>query len=344
MQSSDGKLLPPKPPRKPLFNSNLNQISEQGNEDIQSITNNQLRTEFDLELNISDELPSWNQFFDEIKYVEIEGRGKFKIYCAGCEGPVIYCVHGGGYTGLTWALLAQNLKHRCQVIAPDLRGHGGTMTTDESDFSKENIAQDVIQIYNALFPFDKPPTMLVGHSMGGAMVVWAAQDIRNWPSLQGVVVLDVVEGTALASLAHMTAVLDKRPQQFSTVQDAIKWSMQSGHSKNKLTAKLQIPSQLQQQQSGIGYCWRTDLYSTQSFWRGWYEGLSESFLNLKVPKILILAGTDRLDKILTIGQMQGKFQQVMVPSAGHAIHEDEAEKVADILIKFLTRYKLLVDV
>lgn len=33
--------------------------------------------------------------------------------------------------------------------------------------------------------------------------------------------------------------------------------------------------------------------------------MSEMFLSVKAAKLLILAGTDRLDKALTIGQMQG---------------------------------------
>jgi hypothetical protein len=32
--------------------------------------------------------------------------------------------------------------------------------------------------------------------------------------------------------------------------------------------------------------------------------------------MLLLAGTDRLDKALTIGQMQGRFQLVLMPTAG----------------------------
>ena len=33
------------------------------------------------------------------------------------------------------------------------------------------------------------------------------------------------------------------------------------------------------------------------------------------PQILILAGTDRLDKELMVGQMQGRFQLVLLPQA-----------------------------
>jgi protein phosphatase methylesterase 1 len=35
--------------------------------------------------------------------------------------------------------------------------------------------------------------------------------------------------------------------------------------------------------------------------------------------VLVLCIECRLDKSLTIGQMQGKFQLVLMPTAGHAI-------------------------
>ncbi len=46
-----------------------------------------------------------------------------------------------------------------------------------------------------------------------------------------------------------------------------------------------------------------------------YDGLSELFLAARAPKLLLLAGTDRLDRPLTIGQMQGRFQLALLPQA-----------------------------
>lgn len=37
--------------------------------------------------------------------------GKFNVYSAGpIDGPMVVCIHGGGYTGLTWSMVAQQLK------------------------------------------------------------------------------------------------------------------------------------------------------------------------------------------------------------------------------------------
>lgn len=53
------------------------------------------------------------------------------------------------------------------------------------------------------------------------------------------------------------------------------------------------------------YTWRIDLGKTEQHWSGWFSGLSAAFLNVSAPKMLLLAGVDRLDRELTVGQMQG---------------------------------------
>lgn len=53
--------------------------------------------------------------------------------------------------------------------------------------------------------------------------------------------------------------------------------------------------------------------ASQPFWEGWYQGLSGLFMGLKVPKLLVLADTNRLDTPLTVAQMQGRFQMQLVP-------------------------------
>lgn len=85
------------------------------------------------------------------------------------------------------------------------------------------------------------------------------------------------------------------------------------------------------------YTWRIDLSKSEQYWKGWFEGLSTKFLELNVPKLLILAGIDNLDKTMTVGQMQGKFQLQVLARTGHAVHEDSPGKVAEVIASFLVR-------
>ena len=52
--------------------------------------------------------------------------------------------------------------------------------------------------------------------------------------------------------------------------------------------------------------------------------------------ILISIFDQRVAKTL---QMQGKFQMQILPQAGHAVHEDVPDRVAEVLASFLVRNK-----
>jgi len=40
-----------------------------------------------------------------------------RVYLAGSKGAVLFCLHGGGYSGLSWALVAAALKAECAPCA-----------------------------------------------------------------------------------------------------------------------------------------------------------------------------------------------------------------------------------
>lgn len=106
------------------------------------------------------------------------------------------------------------------------------------------------------------------------------------------------------------------------------------------SAALSVPSLLRPKDkanSSAGWTWRTDLHATQPYWDEWFTDLSAKFLACRVAKQLLLADHDYLDKPLTIGQMQGKFQFNVLTDTGHFIHEDAAERTAKLLGDFAAR-------
>jgi len=198
-----------------------------------------------------------------------------------------------------------------------------TTTTDNSNSSSSGSNLKVV---------------LIGHSMGGAIAVKAtcSEKIENQI---GLVVLDVVEGTAMSALASMRSVLAKRPKSFESISDAIKWSIFSNTIHNIEAARVSIPSQIKYNETDKRYHWITKLENSEPFWSDWFNGLSKEFLSNRAAKLLILAGTDRLDRELTIAQMQGKFQLVVLTACGHVIQEDNPISTADTLLEFLSRQK-----
>lgn len=351
---------------------------------------------------------SWRQYFDSKEDLEVS-KSSFRVYRKGVDGPLILFLHGGGFSALSWAQLTKCVTERvrCQCLAFDLRGHGDTRTPDDTDLSAETLSNDIRHLILSLYPSEAPPIIMVGHSMGGAIAVHAAYR-RLLPSLVGIVVIDVVEGSAMEALNHMRLFLKSRPSSFASLEKAIEWCYRSSHIRNLESARVSFPGQVVNAETGRTavaemdaaaedakaerlaserlfqrpinaesiaeeeeeeepegrrakpqvapvlssntttplpppvatpkrYVWRIDLAGTEGHWRGWFKDMTEMFLSVSEAKLLLLAGVDRLDKNMTIAHMQGKFQMHVLQRAGHAVHEDVPEQVADCLCTYLTR-------
>lgn len=341
----------------------------------------------------------WSMYFDKEDRVNVHNNS-FRVYSAGITGPVLVLIHGAGYSSLTWALFTKEImqKIECQILAIDLRGHGGTSTDKEDDLSLQTLTDDVIQVIESYYSNNVPQVVLIGHSLGGAIVAELAQRIKN---VVGLCIIDVVEGSALNSLSVIKNILFNRPVSFNSIQSAVEWSLKSGLTRNMEAARVSIPGQIKNSKTqqlaaneqfttsnlprkkvnfGIRaeviieeednnikvskkkthndlklksiedekieldncYVWKINVCDTENFWREWFEGLSQKFLDVEVPKVLLLANIHSLDTKLTVAQMQGKFQLQVLPHSGHAIHEDQAEYVANIIGRFLEKQKLAI--
>lgn len=348
---------------------------------------------------VRDYKPSeWHEFYEEKLDITVDDKNIFRIYKTKPPvkpGPILLLLHGGGYSALTWAHFCVEITNiiHCQCVSIDLRGHGDSITDDDNDLSAETLATDVGKIMKKMYPEECPPILLIGHSMGGAIAVHVGS-LDLLPTLVGVTVIDVVEGTAMEALASMQSFLRSRPKYFKSIPNAIEWCVRSGQIRNVDSAKVSMPGQIincetnklatnelpldndspespsvstfqhpfsisedaevdsntiaetaefktpsTEVQNNKKYTWRIDLSKSEVYWKGWFEGLSEKFLNLKVPKLLLLASIDGLDKTLTVGQMQGKFQMQVLARCGHAVHEDRPHEVAEVIGTYLLRNK-----
>lgn len=233
------------------------------------------------------------------------------------KGPLFVMHHGAGSSGLSFAVVSSEIRKRLPaagLLSLDARGHGETMNPDgnELDLSLSTLSSDLLSAVTKTKAEMKwkelPAIILVGHSLGGAVVTELAKSGALGNALLGYAVLDVVEGSAMDALQSMQTYLSTRPTGFASLETGIEWHVRSRTVRNSISARTSVPALLRRDEKDGGsrpWRWKTDLASTQPFWENWFVGLSKKFLEARGGKLLLLAGTDRLDTELTIGQMQG---------------------------------------
>jgi protein phosphatase methylesterase 1 len=234
-------------------------------------------------------------------------------------GPLFVTHHGAGSSALSFAVLTSEVRKRLPsagVLSLDARGHGSTSITpepEELDLRLETLSADLLSVIDKTKTQmnwkEMPPLILIGHSLGGAVVTDVAKSGKLGNAVLGYAVLDVVEGSAIDALQTMHTYLCTRPLGFPSLESGIEWHIRSRTIRNSVSARTSVPALLVHNEEVRGsrpWTWRTDLAATQPFWEGWFIGLSKKFLEARGGKLLLLAGTDRLDKELIIGQMQGE--------------------------------------
>ncbi|KAF2025230.1 protein phosphatase methylesteras-like protein 1 [Setomelanomma holmii] len=296
----------------------------------------------------------WSDYFAQEFYLEQDGPGeghaKYHVYVtppATPKAPLLVLHHGAGSSAMSFALMAKEVRKAMPelgMLAVEARDHGSVVWDAEgnvdNDLSVETLSQDLIDMLlltQAKLGWPELPTIiLIGHSLGGAVVTHTANTTSLGPKLLGYAVLDVVEGSAMEALGHMQTYLASRPKTFASLPAAVEWHIRSRTLRNPQSARASVPSLLLQTPEGK-WAWRTELGSTEAYWENWFTGMSKKFLGGRRAKLLILAGTDRLDKELMIGQMQGKFQLQVFPASGHFLHEDQPDKTAEVIVEFVQR-------
>jgi pimeloyl-ACP methyl ester carboxylesterase len=101
------------------------------------------------------------------------------------DDPCAVLLHGNGAHARWFDALVPALVPGWRIVAPDLRGHGESDWAEPPRYAIENFGHDLGVVIDALAP---GPVPVVGHSMGGRVVVWYAAERPD--RVRGLVVLD----------------------------------------------------------------------------------------------------------------------------------------------------------
>ena len=83
-----------------------------------------------------------------------------------------------------------------------------------------------------------------------------------------------------------------------------------------------------------------NLLDSKPYWNEWFIRLTKAFLSCNIPKMLMLAGIERMDKDLTIAQMQGKYKLSIMRNVGYIMHENKPDEAMKFIKDFIRTFRI----
>jgi protein phosphatase methylesterase 1 len=205
---------------------------------------------------------SWTDFFSQELFLPEDVNGIHIIHHVyltppSGSGPLFVMHHGAGSSGLSFASCAEELRKllpKAGVLSLDARSHGRTTMTPRSkpldqdspstgaaaqaeadgkielDLSLDTLSRDLVFVVRetqAKMGWETlPDIVLVGHSLGGAVITDVAKKGELGSKLLAYAVLDVVEGNSRVIQTYRLLVLNSF--------DRIRYGRPSKHGKLSL--------------------------------------------------------------------------------------------------------------
>lgn len=152
--------------------------------------------------------------------------------------------------------------------------------SEGEDLSQETLIADTIKVLEYIDKiFPEESMIIVGHSMGGSIATKSVAEILKnrekflslYDKIQGLIVIDVVEGTAMEALPYMENIVKTRKNKFKTIEEGVEYMVKSGTIKNLESARISVPPLLKQITNNDidnSYVWKTNLLASQKYWAG----------------------------------------------------------------------------
>lgn len=259
----------------------------------------------------------------------IAGNVELQVHCSGRGMPVVLA-HGFPLEHSMWDAQIAQLSRRWRVVAPDLRGFGGSQVT-LGTATMEQMADDMAALVDVL-GIDEP-IVFCGLSMGGyiALEFWRKYASR----LCGLVLCDTraAADTPEAATARLETALGVLRDGTAGLADA-------------MLSKLFAPTTLQDQSSLAAIERQTILAAPPEGVAAALRGMAarrdfrDDLAKIALPTMVIVGEHDAIstvDEMRSIAKAIPDAEFVIIPGAGHMTPLENPDGFNEAIEQFLTR-------
>jgi pimeloyl-ACP methyl ester carboxylesterase len=260
------------------------------------------------------------------------------------DKPLMALVHGGRDHARNWDQVAVHFRSEYHTIAPDLRGHGDSEWARGSEYSMIEYVLDLAQFLEQLATF---PVLLIGHSLGGAIVLQYSgvypERVAKVVSIEGLgpspeyILPRPPQQRMQAWISQMRAFASRRTHRYATLTTAVQRMREANPRLSEAMAHHLTLHGTYRNEDGT-YTWKFDNYVRASSPYDFnMEDARQIWERITCPTLLIRGADSQASDPERDGRATAfrHRQVVTIAHAGHWVHHDQLETFLQIVRTFL---------
>ncbi len=263
------------------------------------------------------------------------------------DAPPLLLIHGGRDHCRNWDWIAEELRHDWHVVAPDLRGHGGSGWSTDGNYNIQSYVYDIAQLIHQK---ELNPLTIVSHSMGGNIALRYAglypQNVKKLVAIEGLGSSPkmIKEAQAVPISDRWRDWIDKKRaasarthRRYETFEDALaRMKTENSHLSDEQALHLTTHA-VNQNEDGT-FSWKFDNY--MRVWAPFDIGHEETqklWGEITCPTMLCYGNDSWASNPVEDGRIKC-FKNAVVKNyenAGHWLYHDQFDKFTADLTEFL---------
>jgi pimeloyl-ACP methyl ester carboxylesterase len=263
------------------------------------------------------------------------------------DAPPLLLIHGGRDHCRNWDWVAEKLRDRYHIIAPDLRGHGDSAWSPDGNYPMEGFVYDLAQLVHQL---DLGPVDIVSHSMGGNIALRYTglypDNVRKLVAIEGLGPSPAVQEERAATpfaerfrqwIADKRQAAGRTPRRYATLDDALARMMSENAYLTEEQARHLTIHGISRNEDG-SWSWKFDNYLNVWPFFDVPQAEIEAIWNaIACPTLLLYGANSWASNPEKDGRLR-YFRNAKViefENAGHWLHHDQFDRFMATLDDFL---------
>lgn len=249
--------------------------------------------------------------------------------------PPLVLVHGGRDHCRNWDFVAERLRGRYHIIAPDLRGHGDSQWAPGGSYPVTSFIYDLAQLVESL---KFPAVTIIAHSLGGMISLRYAglfpdrvtrivsiEGLGSSPQQQAERDAKPYAERLAAWIAEQRGLAGRIPRKYASLDEAVARMRAENKHLNERQAVHLTRFGVNQNEDGT-FSWKFDNYL-----RSWPPSdmtpaeVEHLWARITCPALLVYGGDSSVSNPVQDGQARhfNTARIVTIPGASHWVHHDQ---------------------